>query len=367
MAFLRGLLTPIKLPPGEKIILRKRESLRTRGIAWLGGLTWLYTLLAACITLCVAHLAGRETTLDAINPTLIVLAIALLPASLYMVALWLAGSYEMGQSEIRTDDNLAAQLLAAQQVVLDLRQVEHVEVIRTGLPNRMFNLGNVVLSTHNTPAALVIRGLERPQTIADEIDRRVKQAHARARTGQEAGVTENSDVLEIRRSGAWLMLKWLPLAYLVWGTVTAWLVIGMSSVFEVVTLLVVFGILAGLSLLILIPWWAISFLRWWFRLYVVTDRRVIKREGILNVTSRILSLDDVVTATAVKAGIGRFVDVGHVQIMTAGRSGDVHMQNVSAPDFVRQCVLETQELTRLQREQLATAEISQQLKVALRL
>jgi membrane protein YdbS with pleckstrin-like domain len=367
MAFLSGRLNPVKLPPDEKIILRKRESLRTRGIAWLGGITWLFALFAAYTTLFVAQAAGRETTLEAINPTIILFAILLLPATLIVFTMWLAGSYELGQSEIRTSDNTAARLLATQQVILDLRQVEHVEIAKPGLPDRLFDLGDVILSTRNTPAAMIIRSIERPQVIRDEIDRRVKQAHIRARAGQEQAATEKDQILEIRRSGAWLMLKWLPLAYVLLGTVVAWVVVELSAVIDIPELRGFFGILLVISILLLIPGWTLSFLRWWFRLYVITDRRVIKREGILNITSRILSLDDVVTATAVRSGLGRFFDVGHVQIMTAGRSGDVHMQNVSAPDFVRQCVLETQELTRLQREHLATAEISQQLKVALRL
>ena len=367
MSILKDRFAPIKLPPDEKIILRKRESLRTRGIAWLAGLTWLLSLFAAGVILLIAETGGSDVATAIINGALIILMISLLPAALFVFLKWLAGTYQLDQSEIKMDDNLATRILAVKPVALDLRQVDHVEAVKPTWPGKLFNLGDVVLSTRREPAALTVSAVERPRFIAEEIGRRVKLAHARARAGQEATIDETIPPMEIRRSGAWLMLMWLPLMQLTGSMVMAWFVLGLAESFSVPALLTFVTIVGTISIIILIPWWLVSFFRWWLRIYVVTDRRVIQREGIMNITRRVLSLDDVVTATAIKAGIGRFIDVGHVQVMTAGLSGDIVMSNISAPDYVRQRVLETQEQIRQYQEQLELSDISNRLQVMLRL
>lgn len=367
MSILKDRFAPVKLPPDEKIILRKRESLRTRGIAWLAGLTWLLSLFAAGVALLIAETGGSDAAAAIINGALIILMISLLPAALFIFLKWLAGTYHLNQSEIRTDDNLATRIFMVKPVALDLRQVDRVVAVKPTWPGKMFNLGDVVLSTRKEPAALAVSAVERPRFIAEEIGRRVKLAHARARAGQEATIDETIPPMEIRRSGAWLMLMWLPLMQITWSMVMAWFVLGLTKSFPVPALLAFVMIVGMISIIVLIPWWLISFLRWWLRIYMVTDRRVIHREGILNTTRRVLSLDDVVTATAITAGIGRFIDVGHVQIMTAGLSGDIVMNDISSPDYVRQRVLETQEQIRRHQEQLELSEISNRLQAMLRL
>lgn len=362
MAIWRRLLTPIGLPPDEKLILRKRESLRSRGIGWLVGLIWMLSLIAIGITLLATKSEQRELITTLVNGVLILLAISLLPGALYVFVKWLAGTYYLTDSEIRSGEHRAARLLNVTPVILDLRQIDRVERTQPAWVGRMFNLGNIVLSTRTTPAALILRGIERPDYITEEIERRVALAHARARAGQEAAAQGSLAHMEIRRSGAWLGLQWLPLMLVTWGTVMAWIFLRLGETVPSSVSFTLFDIIVIGSLVVLVPWWSLSFLRWWLRVYVVTDRRVIQREGILNITRRVLSLDDVVTATAAKSGIGRFVDVGHVQVMTAGRSGDIHMRNISAPDYVRHRVLETQEQIRRQREQLDLADINRRLK-----
>lgn len=163
-------------------------------------------------------------------------------------------------------------------------------------------------------------------------------------------------------------VSWVLWAVWTFGLVLVWVVLRIRGAGGSTSLLqaLVNGLLV-LLMVMMIPIWLISFLRWWYRVYVVTDRRVIYRSGLLNVIRRDLSLDDVMTVTAVKEGLSKFLGVGHVQVMTAGLSGDVYMRHITAPDKVRELILQTQEHMRRHREQLEIEDIGKRLKETLRL
>lgn len=113
-----------------------------------------------------------------------------------------------------------------------------------------------------------------------------------------------------------------------------WLVIVPKLVlWTVVLLLVVFTVslaltaLHGRALVLLLalafPLWRImvNFLNWWNEQYVITNRRVIQLEGIINKHSIDSSLEKVNDVVLQQSAIGRVLNYGDVQILTASEIG----------------------------------------------
>ena len=98
----------------------------------------------------------------------------------------------------------------------------------------------------------------------------------------------------------------LALAVLIWqSTVNEWQLRGLL---QIVSLLVILGAAARIALVI----WA-----WQNQEYLVTNRRIIKAEGILNKQMGDSSLDKINDALLSQSWIGRIFGYGHLDIMTA--------------------------------------------------
>jgi len=114
-----------------------------------------------------------------------------------------------------------------------------------------------------------------------------------------------------------------------------WLVIVPKLVLWTVVLLLVVLITVSLALtplhgraLVLLlalafPLWRImvNFLNWWNEQYVITNRRVIQLEGIINKHSIDSSLEKVNDVVLQQSAIGRVLNYGDVQILTASELG----------------------------------------------
>ena len=114
-----------------------------------------------------------------------------------------------------------------------------------------------------------------------------------------------------------------------------WLVIVPKLVLWTVVLLLVVLItvflaltpLHGRALVLLLvlafPLWRImvNFLNWWNEQYVITNRRVIQLEGIINKHSIDSSLEKVNDVVLQQSAIGRVLNYGDVQILTASELG----------------------------------------------
>jgi len=161
---------------------------------------------------------------------------------------------------------------------------------------------------------------------------------------------------------AWLLL-------FVWSIIlgVAWVSLQLSDVpWRSWLLALVDGALLVL-LVVMIPIWLYTLLHWWFHVFIVTERRIIHREGILDERRRVLRLDNVVNVNVTKSGLGKWLGVGNLQVKTAGLTGDILMKGVTRPNRIRQIILDTQERLRLQQEHTSMEDISRQLQVALRL
>jgi uncharacterized membrane protein YdbT with pleckstrin-like domain len=114
-----------------------------------------------------------------------------------------------------------------------------------------------------------------------------------------------------------------------------WLVIVPKLLLWTVVLLLVVLITVSLALtplhgraLVLLlalafPLWRImvNFLNWWNEQYVITNRRVIQLEGIINKHSIDSSLEKVNDVVLQQSAIGRVLNYGDVQILTASELG----------------------------------------------
>jgi hypothetical protein len=359
---------PIRLPPDEVVIFRKRESLRLQGPAWALFAMLVVGLAVAWASLAVA-LSGLQAVLQSLlSALLILLAIGALPATILLLLIWAGRSYILTSTHILPSDDLAARFLAwgsergagSAQAGLLLAEVTRAQARPARSPAAWFDIGDVILSTATQASALTLTYVDHPNVVASQLLERAEAARSLA-----SGRLPEGRPKRIRRSIAWLLRYVAPAAVLLWATVASWLTLRLLTVAPPATIRLALS--AGVVVAALTAgWWLISVLRWWYRVWVVTERRVIAREGLLTVIRRDLALDDVMSATVIKAGIlQRLLDVGHVQVITAGLSGDVVMRNVSAPDSLRQAILETQLRLRQSQQQLEIEDISRRLKQSL--
>jgi len=95
-----------------------------------------------------------------------------------------------------------------------------------------------------------------------------------------------------------------------------------------------FGLLASLAFLLLVfplGKLTIDLLHWWNEQYVVTNRRVVQVEGIINkhvIDSSLEKVNDVVLDQSLW---GRFLDYGEVEILTASEIGVNRLDRVAHP------------------------------------
>jgi uncharacterized membrane protein YdbT with pleckstrin-like domain len=123
-----------------------------------------------------------------------------------------------------------------------------------------------------------------------------------------------------------------------------WLVIGPKLVlWSVVALLILLvtgvavTVLDGLALVLLlalvVPFWRIlvDLLNWWNEQYVITNRRVIQLEGIINKHSIDSSLEKVNDVVLEQSAFGRVLNYGDVQILTASEFGVNLFRRIAHP------------------------------------
>jgi uncharacterized membrane protein YdbT with pleckstrin-like domain len=95
----------------------------------------------------------------------------------------------------------------------------------------------------------------------------------------------------------------------------------------------------GLFILGLIVWAGLvvlDYLRWTYTHFVVTDRRVISRSGIISKRGTEIPLDRINNIDFHQRLIDRIVGAGDLDIESAGKDGQSHFDFVRHPDMVQQ-------------------------------
>ena len=93
------------------------------------------------------------------------------------------------------------------------------------------------------------------------------------------------------------------------------------------------GLALVLLLVIVYPFWRIivDLLNWWNEQYVITNRRVVQLEGTINKHSIDSSLEKVNDVVLVQSAMGRMLNYGDVQILTASELGANLFQRIAHP------------------------------------
>jgi len=124
---------------------------------------------------------------------------------------------------------------------------------------------------------------------------------------------------------------WLVLVprLVLWGAV--------SVLIFLITVVLAATVLDGLALVLLLglvfPFWriAVDLLNWWNEQYVITNRRVIQLEGIINKHSIDSSLEKVNDVVLKQSALGRILNYGDLQILTASEIGVNLFRRISRP------------------------------------
>lgn len=75
----------------------------------------------------------------------------------------------------------------------------------------------------------------------------------------------------------------------------------------------------------------IDILQWWNEQYVVTNRRVIQLEGVIKKNTTDSSLEKINDVKLVQSALGRLLDYGDLEILTASETGVNVLQRIASP------------------------------------
>ena len=120
------------------------------------------------------------------------------------------------------------------------------------------------------------------------------------------------------------------------GKLILWSVVSVLIILVTIVLTVATP-LDGLALLLLLalvfPFWrmTVDILNWWNEQYVITNRRVIQLEGIINKHSIDSSLEKVNDVVLEQSALGRVLNFGDLQILTASEIGVNIFRRISRP------------------------------------
>jgi uncharacterized membrane protein YdbT with pleckstrin-like domain len=98
---------------------------------------------------------------------------------------------------------------------------------------------------------------------------------------------------------------------------------------------------AGLWIIVLRLCWAM--LQWWSRSYILTDRRIIRQEGVLNVTVFECGLDRLQNSYISQTVVQRILGIGTILFATASGPIEALWVHVSRPGAVHKTITETAE------------------------
>jgi uncharacterized membrane protein YdbT with pleckstrin-like domain len=87
----------------------------------------------------------------------------------------------------------------------------------------------------------------------------------------------------------------------------------------------------------------VNFLNWWKREFIVTTRRVIQTEGILNKRVSDSSLEKVNDVVLVQSALGRLLDYGDVEIITGSDIGVNNFRHIAQPVALKTAMLNAKE------------------------
>jgi PH (Pleckstrin Homology) domain-containing protein/putative oligomerization/nucleic acid binding protein len=147
----------------------------------------------------------------------------------------------------------------------------------------------------------------------------------------------NGEVVHRRARQHWLALildSRRAILFLILGLVAlaAYLILGPQNQ----TVATVLGYLAAALIILALIFFAIEYWEWWAQDYLITNRRMIKAEGIINKRSADSSLEKINDALLRQDIFGRMFGYGDLDILTAAEGAIDHYRMLAdAPGFKR--------------------------------
>lgn len=124
---------------------------------------------------------------------------------------------------------------------------------------------------------------------------------------------------------------------------------------------ILFAVLLPLSFATLI-WLSLAILRWYFRIYVLTNRRLIRREGIIYRSRNEVQLPKVQNASYSAAMLQKWVGLGSVKVETASMGPAFKMDNVRDALAISQEILKAADEAKRQRALMDEDQVRQILE-----
>ncbi len=120
-----------------------------------------------------------------------------------------------------------------------------------------------------------------------------------------------------------------------------WMVLAKSMIINVVFVVLIValalvtfsfgGLLATVLFIVPVAAFSRDYLQWWYEEYIITNRRVIQSEGVINkhvIDSALEKVNDVVLD---QSFLGRMLDYGDIEILTASEGGVNRLHKISSP------------------------------------
>lgn len=127
---------------------------------------------------------------------------------------------------------------------------------------------------------------------------------------------------------------------------------------------ILFAVLLPLSFIVL-AWLSAAMLRWYFRIYVLTNRRLIRREGIILRTRQELPLPKAQNAAYSAATIQKWLGLGTVRVETASVGPAFRIDNVRHALEIGQQILKAADEAKHQRALMEEDQVRRILAEAL--
>lgn len=127
---------------------------------------------------------------------------------------------------------------------------------------------------------------------------------------------------------------------------------------------VLFPPLLPLSLVVL-GWLSVAILKWYFRIYVLTNWRLIRREGIIWRARNEVQLPKVQNASYSAATLQKWVGLGTVKVETASMGPAFTLDNVRGAPGISQQILKAADEAKRERELLDEEQIRRMLAQSL--
>ncbi len=102
-------------------------------------------------------------------------------------------------------------------------------------------------------------------------------------------------------------------------------------------------ITAGVLVLALIPLAVMPFISWWFTLYILTDERLITRQGVIARSGIEIPLENISNVLFEQSVIERMLRSGDLLVESAGESGQSEFNDIPQPEEFQALLYKTRE------------------------